>query len=291
MATLSRRELQALAVHDVIRGETLRAHGVSRQQLRTMLTREHLFRAHHDTFWVTDRPTREGRWLAAVWHCGKGALLSFLSAAVLWRLVTEEEGWAHVTVPGHRVTKPPAGICVHRTIRPDSGHERAGIPVTSLYRTLDDISRHLSDSSLRAAVGRAERLYAVDLAELHGNATTKRLKRVLSVFVAGRGLTDSELEARFYEIAVKTSLGPPEKQRRMPGGRVDFLWPSLRLIVEVDGYESHRGKVAFEEDRRRDRTNRRQGLDTIRFTWGDVVLTPAEVAADLEHAASSSRNG
>jgi hypothetical protein len=73
MPTLSRRELDAVAVHDVIRGRTLREHGASRQQVRTMLGREHLFVAHKDVFFTTDRPTREGRWLAAVWHCGKGA--------------------------------------------------------------------------------------------------------------------------------------------------------------------------------------------------------------------------
>ena len=74
-------------------------------------------------------------------------------------------------------------------------------------------------------------------------------------------------------------------QRRKAGGRVDFVWPELRLIVEVDGWDSHRGRVAFTEDRRRDREHWRQGFHTLRFTWSDVTLTPREIAADLLLAA------
>jgi very-short-patch-repair endonuclease len=283
MATLSRLTLQKLAVHDVIEGGDLRARGVSRPQLRTMLAREHLFRAYQDVFLTTDRPTREGRWLAAVRHCGPDALLSHQAAAVLWRLI-EWEGGPHVTVPNHRITKPPVGIRVHRSRRPDAGWTRDGIPVTTLHRTIDDIARGAPVPFLKAAVGRAEREHAVDLAALYADATSANLKRVLATYVAGRGLTDSELEARFYELVATTSLGRPQMQRRHAGGRVDFVWPDLRLIVEVDGYESHRGAVGFQEDRRRDRQNRRAGFDTLRLTWSDVVLTPADVAADLEHA-------
>jgi very-short-patch-repair endonuclease len=164
-------------------------------------------------FFTTDRPTREGRWFAAVRRCGSSALLSFWSAAVLWRLV--------------------------------------------------------------------------DLAAPYDDATSAQLKRVLETYVAGRGLTDSELEALFFDlVATRTTLPTPQTQRTKPGGRVDFFWPQFNLIAEVDGWDSHRGKVAFHEDRRRDRANKRRGLDTVRFTWDDVVLTPREVAADLEFAAA-----
>jgi hypothetical protein len=288
MATLTRHELKRLAVHGVIRGETLRRADVSRGSLRTMLRREHLFRVHEDVFCVAEEPTREGRWLAAAWRCGAHALVSHWSAAVLWRLIDEGGDLPNVTVPQAQAKHPPRGIRVHRTRRPDPGWVRDGIPVTTLYRTIDDVSRGLAPSSLKAAVGRAERFFAADLAELYAATTARRLKDVLASYVAGRGLTDSELEARFYEIADGTSIGSPERQRRQPGGRVDFVWPALNLVVEVDGYGTHRGRVAFHEDRRRDRANWRAGLTTLRFTWDDVVLTPRDVADDLEHAGRAS---
>jgi len=36
------------------------------------------------------------------------------------------------------------------------------------------------------------------------------------------------------------------------GYNVDFVWHEHRLIVEVDGYDVHNTKSAFERDRRRD---------------------------------------
>jgi very-short-patch-repair endonuclease len=33
---------------------------------------------------------------------------------------------------------------------------------------------------------------------------------------------------------------------------VDFLWRNQALVVEVDGWESHRTRSAFEQDRARD---------------------------------------
>jgi very-short-patch-repair endonuclease len=280
MTTLARRELHALANHDVIEGHVLRAHGQSREQLRTLLRREHLFRVHKDIYLTTDRPTDRGLWLAAALHC-RGRV-SFQPAGVLWQLLDEWDGIPHVTVAGHRVTKPPAGIRVHRSVVPDEGAVRDGIPVTSLFRTLDDLARHFSDAALRRAVGRAERHHALDLSALFDAARSRRLRRVLATYVAGRGLTDSELEALFFEIVARTSLPRPRMQRRKAGGRVDFIFEELKLIVEGDGYETHRGKVACQDDRTRDRANKRAGYDTFRFTWADVTLTPNEVAADLE---------
>ena len=67
--------------------------------------------------------------------------------------------------------------------------------------------------------------------------------------MAGQGHTDSPAEALFLEICARSTLPPPERQRRTSGGRVDFLWPSLGLIVEVDGYDAHRGLIAFRDDR------------------------------------------
>jgi very-short-patch-repair endonuclease len=33
---------------------------------------------------------------------------------------------------------------------------------------------------------------------------------------------------------------------------VDFTWPEQRLIIELDGWDAHRTRSAFEEDRARD---------------------------------------
>ena len=111
---------------------------------------------------------------------------------------------------------------------------------------------------------------------------------MLRAYVPGQGRTDSALEADFFElIATRTPLPRPAVQRPTPGGRADFVWRELGLVAEVDGYGAHRGRIAFREDRLRDRRNLRAGLTTLRFTWEDVQLTPAAVADDLVSAASS----
>ncbi len=273
-------------MHDVVTLEQLLDEGVTQRGLRTMLAREHVFRRHPGVFLVSDRPDHKALAFAAVTHCGDDALVSFWSAVWLWDLTDQEpEGFPFVTVPAHRMTHKAEEIQVKRTRRPDAGWTRDGIPVTSLHRTIDDVARTAPSSSLKAILGRAERKHALELDALYADATSAMLKRTLETYVAGRGLTDSELEARFLDIVVRAGLPRPQMQRRKAGGRVDFIWPDLRLIVEVDGWDSHRGRVAFTEDRRRDREHWRQGFQTLRYTWSDVTLNPAEVAADLLLAA------
>lgn len=282
MSPPSRHTLLSWATHDVLTLEALRAHRVSEEEIRTLLRRDHLFRQHYGVFLVTDRPSYKTRCFAAVTHCGDDGQVSFFSGAYLWDVGEgEPEGWPSVTVHAHRMTHKAASIRVHRSRRPDTGSTRDGIPVTTLERTIDDCARTMTIPALKRMIGRAERNHAVDLGLLFEKASSRKLRSVLATYVAGRGLTDSELEARFYEIVIRAGLPKPQKQRRRAGGRVDFVWPELGLIVEVDGWDSHRGRVAFQEDRTRDRENWRAGLQTLRFTWSDVVLTPTDVIADL----------
>ena len=62
---------------------------------------------------------------------------------------------------------------------------------------------------------------------------------------------------------------------------VDFLWRPQRLIVEVDGWESHGTRSAFEEDRARDVRLKLDGYDVVRFTWRQVTSGGAAVARTL----------
>jgi hypothetical protein len=85
---------------------------VSRPQLLDLGLRDHeidyrvsierLIVLHRGVYAVGhDRVPREGRWLAGVLACGRGAVLSHRSAAALWGLITYE-GKAEVAAPAHR---------------------------------------------------------------------------------------------------------------------------------------------------------------------------------------------
>ena len=60
---------------------------------------------------------------------------------------------------------------------------------------------------------------------------------------------------------------------------VDFLWRTERLVVEVDGWESHGTRSAFEADRARDARLKLLGFDVLRFTWRQIADDRAEAAS------------
>jgi very-short-patch-repair endonuclease len=62
---------------------------------------------------------------------------------------------------------------------------------------------------------------------------------------------------------------------------VDFLWSDQSLIVEVDGWESHRTRSAFEEDRARDARLTVLGYEVVRFTWRQVTDDARGVAKTI----------
>jgi very-short-patch-repair endonuclease len=210
--------------------------------------------------------------MAAVLACGPKAVLSHTSAAGLWGI---EPSWArssqasslpaisHVTVPGE--AKSRKGIRVHRsqTLFPSGVTRRAGIPVTTPTRTLTDLRRLLPQPQFAAALRQAEYLGLP-------------LDPVLDP-----DHTRSELEARFLALCRRHRLPRPGVNQRVASYVVDFLWREHRLIVELDGYESHGGSSAFEADRSRDAELKLLGYDVVRFTWRRIKTEPAAVASML----------
>jgi very-short-patch-repair endonuclease len=76
-------------------------------------------------------------------------------------------------------------------------------------------------------------------------------------------------------------LPQPEVNVKVGRFEVDFLWRDARLVVEVDGWESHRSRSAFEEDRQRDARLKVIGYEVLRFTWRQVEDEARNVAATI----------
>jgi very-short-patch-repair endonuclease len=62
---------------------------------------------------------------------------------------------------------------------------------------------------------------------------------------------------------------------------VDALFRAERLIVELDGWEYHGTREAFEDDRERDAATLAAGFQTIRITWERLRGDPAREAERL----------
>jgi very-short-patch-repair endonuclease len=51
-----------------------------------------------------------------------------------------------------------------------------------------------------------------------------------------------------------------------PGLEVDCYFPTHRLVVETDGWDTHRTRQAFESDRAKDAALTAAGYRVVRFT-------------------------
>lgn len=238
--------------------------------------------------------SEKGRWMAAVLSCGPDALLSHDAAAVLWRLAQTGSG-IDVVVPEGVYRRRP-GICVHRRSGLGPEHRRllAGIPVTDPVTTLVDLALKFPDWKLERAINSADQLDLVDVETLRATVDLLtprpglgRLRRLLG----GQPLTDSGLERRFLAIARLTGLPVPETQVTIDGYRVDFYWPSLRLVVETDGWRYHRTPGAQSNDYRRDQAHTTSGLTTLRFAEEQIRDNPQEVRETLAAVADRLAQG
>ncbi|HEY0632293.1 MAG TPA: hypothetical protein VGC98_09580 [Thermoleophilaceae bacterium] len=226
--------------------------------------------------------TREGYLIAAVLACGPGAALSHSSAAELYEMMKRRPGPVHVSVLAPRAPRVP-GIKVHRRRRFDLRIHK-GIPTTSPICTVIDIAPQLGDAQLERAINEAVNRDLIELDELREAARgrSSAIGRLLDrdSFV----VTDSALEQRFARIARRAGLPRPQTQRHLDGGRVDFYWRELELIVETDSLRFHRTPFQQRSDVLRDQAHFKAELRTLRFTHWQVWHEPDYVETILRAA-------
>jgi hypothetical protein len=227
--------------------------------------------------------------MAAVLACGPNAVLSHRSAADHFGLRPCSRSAVDVTAPG-RAGKQRKGIDVHRATSLDEGDVTTvrGIPTTTVARTLLDLATTIDKPGLERAVEQAEKLRIFDLAavvDLTKRAGKRRSATALSEAIAAYtpepAFTRSELEKRFLALCRAAGVPMPRTNNVTNGDEIDFTWPDRRLMVEVDSLRHHGTQAAFERDRRRDQQLTVAGWRVVRFTWRQVLETPAEVAATL----------
>lgn len=103
----------------------------------------------------------------------------------------------------------------------------------------------------------------------------------LCASVAGRSPRPSPLEDLFLPICSDFGIRFPAVNVPVLDYVVDCLWLPERLVVELDGYEWHRGRESFEDDRRRDIKLSMAGYPVLRLTDRRMRAERADVAADV----------
>ncbi len=281
----------ATAQHGVVaRGQLLEL-GFGPGVVKRWLRAGRLHRLHREAYAVGHlRIGRRGRWLAAVLACGDGALLSHQSAAAFWGLRGQRSGKIDVTAPQGRQYRPGRlEIRLHRgRLHEEDRAPRTDIPVTSVARTLFDLAEALRFDQLESAWEEADRLHLLRLREVgevcergYGRHALKPIRRLLAAARAAR-TTRSPLEERFRRFRNRFGLPPAETNVEVLGSEVDVFWPEARLIVELDSWEFHHHRAAFQRDRARDTRLLVAGYRTIRVTHERLDKEARTLAAEIQ---------
>jgi very-short-patch-repair endonuclease len=228
-----------------------------------------------------------GECLAAVLAVGPGALLSYRSAGWLWGIWRGSPKPFEVTafVPRHHL--PPRGVVRHRArnLVEDDRAMVDGIPVTSVARTLLDLAWKLPADQLRRVLARAEELglFGLDAIRVvvernRGHHGAKRLRYALDTYeppIYAR----SEFERRFAQHLIDSGLPRPATGWNEIGYELDIYWPERRFGVELDTYETHGTRDAFERDHERDLVFALAGIETIRVSERQFRREPNQISA------------
>jgi very-short-patch-repair endonuclease len=288
-APLDRRLAElGLRQHGVVTRAQLLALGLSDDAIGRRVRAGRLHRVHRGVYAIgLPRLSTEGRFLAAVLAVGEGAVLSHVSAAVLWGLLGERGPRVDVTVPVRGGRRRRRLVIVHGAALPAQDITlKNAIPVTTPARTIVDLADVLPRRTVERAIDEAAylRLDLQGLRPLPGRRGCGLLSRVLAEHEPGSTRTRTDLEELMLALCRRYRLPQPRVNTIVEGYEVDFAWPAERLIVETDGWQAHGTRAAFEADRRRDAELIAAGWRVMRITWRRIEREPGAVAGQLAGA-------
>jgi hypothetical protein len=227
---------------------------------------------------------------------GPTAVITGGTAAVLHGCEAIEPRATHVLVPYGNDTKSRPGLAIHRGgfYAEDVG-DVSGLPVLTLERATADLlctarsgdGIALADEVLRRAK------------DDHENVR----RRILGKIQSRQDPRGTVSGARLLDLATPRSASPAESWFRLrlidegiplpevnwplvdlAGVEIyvlDLAWPSLRIVVEYDGYAAHVGREAA--DRAREEDLRRRGWIVVRASCEDLTRID-RVCRDLRKA-------
>ena len=233
--------------------------------------------------------------VAAMRDLAADAVVSHVSAAVLHRLRIWDVRLDHVHVTRPRRSGGRCGALVHvhtAALDPSEVVTIAGLPVTSLARTVVDLARmlpfeqavvladaatfprrrdRLAKTDLVAALDRAPRRpgtraarRAIDFSDGHSESVGESRSRVA---IAAAGLPPPVLQWEVHAAATGAFIG-----------RVDVAWPEFRTVGEFDGLVKYGRSLRPGQDpadglvaeKLREDALRAEDLGVVRWIWSDL---------------------
>lgn len=291
LATLATRQ------HGVVSARQLLRLGFSRRLLVAEADRGRLLPLHQGVYAVGHRRLS---WHSRCWAGVLGAeanevdeavwpaVASHGSAAYLWGLYRYAPERIDVTAPIRRRAKREFAVHFSSILAPEDRGEREGIPVTSVARTLLDLAIRSKPRQLEHLLERAEELELLDLHEvedvLHragGHRGRGPLRRALALYQPDPSFTRSRFEKQFRRLVIRVGITAPSMNFNAHGYELDAYWPELRFAVELDLFETHGSRAAFERDRLRQEELKLLGIEMIRVTKPRLDAEPEAVLRNL----------
>lgn len=247
--------------------------GVTRHEIQRRLDSKALHEIHRGVYLVGAVPSEFSYAQAALLALkGRGALSHF-SAAHLWKLrdySPQAPPW--VTAPFNGQSS--RGLHLHRaTLQRVDLRTVHRLRVTSPPRTVFDCAQLYDDDyEFEALVGEAKYRGLAGESELERQLErnprkrgSARLRRVLDL-PGGPRRTRSKGERAFLCLLREEKVVGFETNSKVFGPELDFVWPELRFAVEIDGWDGHKGKVAFERDRLKIAELQARGVEVMPVT-------------------------
>jgi very-short-patch-repair endonuclease len=167
---------------------------------------------------------------------------------------------------------------------------RRGLRLTSPPRTILDLSYLIDAEELEGVVAEAAFRGLASETELRdqvagnaGKCGVANLRRVLGL-VGGPQRTRSQGERAMLRLLRKARITGYEANARIHGYEVDLLWRHPGVVVELDGWDGHSSRIAFERDRLKAATLNSHGMTVIPITGRQLRDDPDGVIDRLRRA-------
>ncbi|HEX5592865.1 MAG TPA: hypothetical protein VFX35_05910 [Solirubrobacterales bacterium] len=194
----------------------------------------------------------------------------------------------HVTAPTRRRAKRRFVVHFSSILAEEDRGAREGIPVTAVPRTLMDLAIRARPDQLEGYLERAEDRELLDvravedlLSRAGGHRGRGRLAQALAIYRPDPAFTRSKFERRFRRLVIAAGLPAPSMNFNVAEFELDAYWPNLSFAVELDLFETHGSRAAFERDRLRREELKLLGVEMIQITKPRLDREPKAVVRNL----------
>lgn len=249
----------AAVQHGLVTYEQVVESGAAPRTLRRAVERGLLTPVRRRVYRLSGVPS--GVWQPVMAACLAGApttVASHRAAGGLYRFPGIVAGAVEVTAP-RSTRRTLTGVRCHATaeLAPEDVVVVRNVPTCAPARTIVDLAgcvdgrllaRIVDDSYRRGLCSPSDVDAAIGRVGTRGRAGVRALRSI----IADRVVADSNLEATWLRRLAGAGLRPEALQHQVVvGSRVlvlDMAWPEHRVGVEVDGWEPHRTRSAWDRD-------------------------------------------